>query len=101
MRTIYINKAGAAGVKPVESVTIIIDVPIPDGPTGVGWYEASVEYHEKQADAIVDAFSALPQGTAERVLAKMLNRAAGICRIPWWDVAKERAEVTPVAPDKV
>jgi hypothetical protein len=64
--------------RPVESVTIAVDVPLPDADLGL---DAARAIFDMDAEIIVDAlFASLPQGTIERVLAKMIMRRASLYR---------------------
>jgi hypothetical protein len=78
MSELRVHQASPMRNRPVESVTIAVDVPLPDADLGS---DARRALYDLDAEIIVDAlFASLPQGTIERVLAKMIMRRASLYR---------------------
>lgn len=83
MNELRVHRASSMRSRPVESVTIVVDVPLPDADLSL---DAAAALYDLDAEIIVDAlFASLPQGTVERVLAKMIMRRASLYRGPITD----------------
>jgi hypothetical protein len=79
MKTIEAYKAQAIGGGQIESVTLVLSVPIPEFKT-VGF---SNDTFDADADAIFDqVLSKLPGGTFDRLLVKMLERKVSSFAVP-------------------
>lgn len=79
MKTVSIYKAQTVirGAEPVESVSIVIDVPIPDVRGGELMPGEAFEQFRKDAEALYWALSgALPGGTLTRLYAIMAQQHA-------------------------
>lgn len=73
-----VHQASPMRNRPVESVRIAIDIPLPDSDLGLEKVRA---LYDMDAEIVVDAlFASLPQGTLERLLAKMIMRRASLYR---------------------
>ena len=84
MKEIQIGKAHSDTDIPLEGVTIIIDCEVvAQADYARGWEELQRNVHEAQAKELDEALiSALPGGTYNRLLARMLERKAGLLIIP-------------------
>ena len=79
MKTISISKAQGIGDERVESVTIIIDRELPDFKD----IKTSKEAFEAGAENLADALcAALPGGTLDRLIDKLLMKKATSFNVP-------------------
>ena len=83
MRYIKIGKAHSNTEIPLRSVGIIIDDEVDTGAEEYDWETVQREVYDAQARDLERALcAALPGGTYNRLLAQMLERKAGLLRIP-------------------
>lgn len=86
MRTVHVYKAMRSGSFSPESVTIVVDTELPDFDySDPDLLKKASEFYDQQAHSLLQALTdALPGGTIDRLLAKLLEHKASHFRVPSW-----------------
>lgn len=83
MKTIHIYKAQGTGDQQIESVTVVIDQPLPNLVRDTHWLETAAQLFLDEARMIVAALHSLPGGTLDRVLVELLREKVSQHIVPW------------------
>jgi len=83
MKYVKIGKAHSNTDVPLRSVTIIIHDEVDTSAEEYDWETVQREVYDAQAQELEEAlYASLPGGTYNRLLARLLERKAGLLRIP-------------------